>query len=257
MGSAFQPQPFSETIVNAAVEAELEAEEEIIEEEILVEELTEQQPPQEAEVLEEVLELEGEIEPAQEVAVDEVAPGDCQVLEGLPPTKKIAPTFAASYPGSGAKMSWNLITGLTGIQTGDDHRINDVAWDESITVKTHYPHKEGNPNIGGMMERTEGEPGLKFSFPRAFVMIRHPMNAIPGYHNYLYEQKNGLAGHSTRAPLDEWLKWRNANFGTWSCYILRFLCTVSFSHLTHFSHKHQCMSTKILALCIRHSIKCT
>ena len=130
-----------------------------------------------------------------------------------PPTEKSAPTFAASYPGSGAKMSWNLITGLTGIQTGDDHRINEVAWDESITVKTHFPHKEGNPNIGSMMGRTEGEPGLKFSFPRAFVMIRHPMNALPRYHNYLYEQNNGLAGHSTRAPLDEWLKWRNANFG--------------------------------------------
>ena len=223
LGSAFQPQPFSETVVNAAMEEELEAEEEIIEEivqEEILEELTEQQPPQEAEVLEEVLELEGETEPDQEVIVDEAAPGDCQVLEGLPPTEKIAPTFAASYPGSGAKMSWILITGLTGIQTGDDHRINEVAWDESITVKTHFPHKEGNPNIGSMMGRTEGEPGLKFSFPRAFVMIRHPMNALPGYHNYLYEQNNCLAGHSTRAPLDEWLKWRNANFGMYR-FILR------------------------------------
>ena len=220
--SALQPQPFSETIVNAAEEEIIE---EVIEEEVL-QELTEQQPPQEAEVLEEVLELEGEIEPAQQVIADQASLGDCQVREGLPPTKKIAPTFAASYPGSGAKMSWNLITGLTGVQTGDDHRINGAAWDESVTVKTHFPHKEGNSNIGTMMERAEGEAGLKFSFPRAFVMIRHPMYAIPGYHNYLFEQENGLEGHSTRAPLEEWLQWRDVNFGTCRKLRIMYLCLV-------------------------------
>ena len=233
------------------MEAEEENIEVIVQEEVL-EELTEQQSPQEAEVLEEVLELEGEIEPVQEVIVDEAASGDCQVLQGLPPTKKIAPTFAASYPGSGAKMSWNLITGLTGIQTGDDHRINEVAWDESITVKTHFPHKEGNPNIGSMMERTEGEPGLKFSFPRAFVMIRHPMNAIPGYHNYLYEQKKGLAGHSTRAPLGEWLQWRNANFGTYrddldfSTHGLVVLFYDLFSQMQYVTSCHMCFIFSLL-----------
>ncbi len=220
--SSLQPQPFSETIVNAAEEEIIE---EVIEEEVL-QELTEQQPPQEVEVLEEVLELEGEIEPAQQVVADQASLGDCQVLEGLPPTKKIAPTFAASYPGSGAKMSWNLITGLTGIQTGDEHRINGAAWDESITVKTHFPHKQGNSNIGTMMERTEGEAGLKFSFPRAFVMIRHPMHAIPGYHNYLFEKENGLEGHSTRAPLEEWLQWRDVNFGTCRKLRIMYLCLV-------------------------------
>lgn len=220
--SALQPQPFSETIVNAAEEEIIE---EVIEEEVL-QELTEQQPPQEAEVLEEVLELEGEIEPAQQVIADQVSLGDCQVLEGLPPTKKIAPIFAASYPGSGAKMSWNLITGLTGIQTGDEHRINGLHWDESITVKTHFPHKQGNSNIGTMMERTEDEADLKFSFPRAFVMIRHPMYAIPGYHNYLFEKENGLEGHSTRAPLEEWLLWRDANLGTCRTLRIMYLCLV-------------------------------
>ena len=220
--SALQPQPFSETIVNAAEEEIIE---EVIEEEVL-QELTEQQPPQEAEVLEEVLELEGEIEPAQQVIADQVSLGDCQVLEGLPPTKKIAPIFAASYPGSGAKMSWNLITGLTGIQTGDEHRINGLHWDESITVKTHFPHKQGNSNIGTMMERTEDEADLKFSFPRAFVMIRHPMYAIPGYHNYLFEKENGLEGHSTRAPLEEWLQWRDVNFGTCRTLRIMYLCLV-------------------------------
>ena len=85
---------------------------------------------------------------------------ECRVPPALPPPQPIAPTFAASYPGSGAKMSWNLITGLTGVQTGDDWLLNDVEWNQAVTVKTHFPHPEGNADIGKI-------PNLKAAFPRA------------------------------------------------------------------------------------------
>ena len=88
---------------------------------------------------------------------------DCRVPPALPPPQPIAPTFAASYPGSGAKMSWNLITGLTGVQTGDDWLLNDVEWNQAVTVKTHYPHPEGNPDIGNLFT----SKNLKGAFPRA------------------------------------------------------------------------------------------
>ena len=87
---------------------------------------------------------------------------ECRVPPALPPPQPIAPTFAASYPGSGAKMSWNLITGLTGVQTGDDWLLNGVEWNQAVTVKTHYPHPEGNPDLGKMFTNSN----LKGAFPR-------------------------------------------------------------------------------------------
>ena len=88
---------------------------------------------------------------------------ECRVPPALPPPQPIAPTFAASYPGSGAKMSWNLITGLTGVQTGDDWLLNGIEWSQAVTVKTHYPHPEGNPDIGKLFTSNN----LKGAFPRA------------------------------------------------------------------------------------------
>ena len=89
-------------------------------------------------------------------------PGDCRVLQGLPPTQNIAPDFAASSPGSGAKMSWNLISGLTGVQTGDDWLLNGVQWNQAVTVKTHFPHAEGNQELANMAQYGV----LKQTFPR-------------------------------------------------------------------------------------------
>ena len=44
------------------------------------------------------------------------------------------------------------------------------------------------------------------------IILRHPMHAIPGYHNFLYEVEQGLTGHSTRAPVSVWNQWRDAHF---------------------------------------------
>ena len=48
----------------------------------------------------------------------------------------------------------------------------------------------------------------------AVIILRHPLHAIPGYHNYLYETEKGLTGHSKRAPVSEWIKWRDVHFTT-------------------------------------------
>lgn len=61
--------------------------------------------------------------------------GDCVIKPALKPTRPLAPTFTASYPGSGAKMTWNLVQALTGIVTGDEHRHNQQAWSEAVTGK--------------------------------------------------------------------------------------------------------------------------
>lgn len=61
--------------------------------------------------------------------------GDCVIRPALKPTRPLAPTFTASYPGSGAKMTWNLVQALTGIVTGDEHRHNQQSWSEAVTGK--------------------------------------------------------------------------------------------------------------------------
>ena len=45
---------------------------------------------------------------------------------------------------------------------------------------------------------------------RAFVIIRNPMKSIPSFFNHIYEMRNHLPVHSERAPVEEWVKWRNA-----------------------------------------------
>ena len=129
--------------------------------------------------------------------------GDCVIRPPLKPTRPLAPTFTASYPGSGAKMTWNLVQALTGIVTGDEHRHNDQAWSEAVTVKAHYPHIQGNPAVA---ETSNGD------FPRVVLILRHPADALPGFHNFLYEYERGLPDHSSRAPLSAWLEWRDGNF---------------------------------------------
>ena len=129
--------------------------------------------------------------------------GDCVIRPALKPTRPLAPTFTASYPGSGAKMTWNLVQALTGIVTGDEHRHNDQAWSEAVTVKAHYPHIQGNPAVA---ETSNGD------FPRVVLILRHPADALPGFHNFLYEYERGLPDHSSRAPLSAWLEWRDGNF---------------------------------------------
>ena len=67
--------------------------------------------------------------------------GDCEITAALP-ARGVEKSYAASYPGCGARMTWSLIEALTGMWTGDD-------WDSNgrgrrvISVKTHYPHKAG------------------------------------------------------------------------------------------------------------------
>lgn len=82
--------------------------------------------------------------------------------------------------------------------TGDDFQLN--GHENIVSIKTHYPSNEGRPLPGAG------------SIPRAILLIRDPLYSIPSYYNFIYEYQNGLAGHSVRAPLEEWIKWRNDNF---------------------------------------------
>ncbi|KAL7554175.1 hypothetical protein ACHAWF_018391 [Thalassiosira exigua] len=93
-------------------------------------------------------------------------------------------------------MSWNLIEALTGLWTGDDWD-NNHRGKRVVTVKTHFPHDAGK------LVTWDDE------ITRALVIIRNPMNAIPSFFNHIYEIRNKLAIHSQRAPVSDWIEWRD------------------------------------------------
>lgn len=127
--------------------------------------------------------------------------GGCEVTAAVPPRPGTPVTYAASYPGCGARMSWNLVEALTGLETGDDWN-NNGRGDAVVTVKTHYPQSNG--------VRVEFDGRIQ----RAFIVIRNPMHSIPSFFNHIYEVRNHLSVHSERAPVEDWIKWRDAYLET-------------------------------------------
>jgi hypothetical protein len=122
--------------------------------------------------------------------------GGCQITWPKPPPPNIQITYAASYPGCGARMTWNLVEALTGLETGDDWN-NNGRGDKVVTVKTHYPQSNGIL------------PEFDDRIHRAFLVVRNPMQSIPSFFNHIYEMRNHLPVHSERAPVEEWIKWRD------------------------------------------------
>jgi len=109
------------------------------------------------------------------------------------------PVLAASYPGSGSRMIRHLIEALTGVATGDEWFRNTRR---AVAIKTHYPHNHGSDLSFDWANEIQG----------AILLIRNPRDAIPSFCNHLYERKQGMTDHSTRAPVEEWVMWRNKEF---------------------------------------------
>ena len=102
--------------------------------------------------------------------------GGCQVTFAELSPVDIPPTWQASFPGSGSRMTWSLVEALTGIRTNDDYDTHHRGYDRVVAVKTHYPIKNAYNKW----------PELDEKFGRAMVILRNPMNAIPSYFNLQY-----------------------------------------------------------------------
>ena len=114
------------------------------------------------------------------------------------------PVLIASYPGSGAKLTWKLIRAISGIMTSDDHDHNGLAkTNEAIGIKTHYP-------VPHVSNQQVFSPYAHIN--RSVLLLRYPIDALSSYHNFLYERSNNLQNHSVRAPSEQWIEWRNKYF---------------------------------------------
>jgi hypothetical protein len=72
--------------------------------------------------------------------------GKCERRD--PKDVKVAPTWTASFPGSGVKLLWQAIEQLTGIATADDNDIHGrLKRGTCVTVKTHYPTRHVSVSV--------------------------------------------------------------------------------------------------------------
>lgn len=124
---------------------------------------------------------------------------ECPIQRPHLSDQPLTPTWQASFPGSGSRMTWSLIQALTGLQTGDDFNSHNFGFVNVVTVKTHYPVKTARNSFDV----------IDFDFHRAIVLLRNPMHAIPSYFNLLYERKHHLPNHSTRGSNEEWIAYRD------------------------------------------------
>ena len=125
--------------------------------------------------------------------------GKCRVTWPELSEAEIEQTFAASFPGSGARMTRQLVEAITGIVAGSD-RTYAKGEQRKITIKTHYPHRAGKElDLSGA--ESDG-------IDRGLLLLRNPRDAFQSFHNFKFEKENGLPNHSQRAPVEEWLKWR-------------------------------------------------
>jgi hypothetical protein len=126
----------------------------------------------------------------------------CPIL--APKAMSMNPTMIASYPGSGAKLTWKLIRAVSGYMTSDDAiDLNNLSKTKQvIAIKTHYPARGSTPALFAPYN----------DVPRSVLLIRNPFNAIPSFHSFIYEQSLQLTGHSQRAPVNRWITWRDKHF---------------------------------------------
>jgi len=128
--------------------------------------------------------------------------GGCKVTWPELSEAPIEQTFAASFPGSGARMTRQLVEAITGIVAGSD-RTYAGGEQRKVTIKTHYPHRAGMElSLSGA--ESDG-------IDRGLLLLRNPRDAFQSFHNFKWERENGLPNHSRRAPVEEWLKWRTDN----------------------------------------------
>ena len=138
------------------------------------------------------------------IAPQPIDEGGCPISRPQLSPHPQTPTWQASFPGSGARMTFNLIQALTGLHTGDDYNSHNFGYEHVVTVKTHYPVKIARGNFHA----------IDAVFHKAIVLLRNPINAIPSYYNLLYERSHHLPNHSTRGSNQEWIEYRdNANHG--------------------------------------------
>eukprot|EP00584_Thalassiosira_punctigera_P009877 CAMPEP_0172533350 /NCGR_PEP_ID=MMETSP1067-20121228/6083_1 /TAXON_ID=265564 ORGANISM="Thalassiosira punctigera, Strain Tpunct2005C2" /NCGR_SAMPLE_ID=MMETSP1067 /ASSEMBLY_ACC=CAM_ASM_000444 /LENGTH=1015 /DNA_ID=CAMNT_0013317979 /DNA_START=86 /DNA_END=3133 /DNA_ORIENTATION=+ len=123
------------------------------------------------------------------------------------PQSPIPLTYLATYPGSGSRITRQLIKALTGLRVlsaNDQIQKNNI-----VAIQTQYPHEAGN-----LVERDN-------DIHRTVILIRNPMYALPTLFDELYASKKHLPARfhpkqpvavEEAATVAEWVSWRDRLF---------------------------------------------
>lgn len=114
------------------------------------------------------------------------------------------PIWIPAYPGSGSELVRRVVAALTGLEGAEIYRGSGCKSARTVTCKTHWPVlKKHNPHK------------FQVSFDSSVILlIRNPAEAIPSYVNHRYEESSKLKYHSTQAPQEEWIRFRDSWFDT-------------------------------------------
>lgn len=128
--------------------------------------------------------------------------GDCEIPPHRFANHELGTLYQPAFPGSGSRMTYELVQALTGYTISNDHNyaVDPNVRRKVVSVKTHYPNRNGIS-----LEDFDED------FHGAILVIRNPIKAIPSFYNFWYERLNHLENHSVRAPKEEWIAYRDAN----------------------------------------------
>ena len=149
-------------------------------------------------------------------------------------------TVVIAYPGSGKRVAFMHMSGLTGLTTGDDYDFSGRSLHTGF-MKSSYPHHEGIWSWGNRMDQS-------------ILVVRNPRWTLVGYHELLHEiqyahtwtEAYANEDHvwSLRPTVAEWVAWRDQRFDDeierWGWFIGKnlamqymlscILCTMLFIH---------------------------
>ena len=153
------------------------------------------------------------IEPVNEAAITDATDavikkdtkhpyGKCQIPRSRIANHEVDTLYQPAFPGSGSRMTYELVEALTGTTISNDHNyaVDPHVHKHVVSVKTHYPNRNGISLAD-----------FDDDFHGALLVVRNPVKAIPSFFNFWYERINHLENHSVRAPKEEWIAFRDAN----------------------------------------------
>ena len=131
-------------------------------------------------------------------------------------------TVVIAYPGSGKRVAFMHMSGLTGLTTGDDYDFSGRSLHTGF-MKSSYPHHEGIWSWGNRMDQS-------------ILVVRNPRWTLVGYHELLHEiqyahtwtEAYANEDHvwSLRPTVAEWVAWRDQRFDDeierWGWFIGKF-----------------------------------
>jgi len=142
------------------------------------------------------------------------------IAENISVPANTTKTLLASYPGSGKRFSWNVLSALSNHAVADDWNFSGNLERDTLAIKTNWPHKEGVWSWGSMMDQV-------------ILLIRNPRWAIPSYHTLRYELDYSANWgesylrvpytYTERPAIGLWENWRDIKFrgemDRWADYI--------------------------------------